>query len=154
MDKEYLFNRVTTANGPQLVAILLEELIDSLKKAAKSTELKDEEEAKAYIAKGKDILAELMSTLEGTSEIAVNLRSLYLFVNRLMTEGINKKSSVKFDEAIKVLGPLLEGWQQLGEDVSKTASPQQQRTKVTGLTYGKNQLNEYILDDDNKWKKG
>ncbi|MBM7615406.1 flagellar export chaperone FliS [Alkaliphilus hydrothermalis] len=152
-DKNYLLNRITTANGPQLVALLYEELINSLMEATGAMEEGKNEGIQEALARGRDILAELLSTLEGDSEIAKNLRSLYLYVNRLMTEADNYKSGQKLQEAIKVLTPLYEGWRQLGEEQVES-SLQKCSGRVTGLTYGKNQLNDFINHDEDKWKKG
>ncbi len=153
-DKDYLFNRVTTANGTQLVVILYEELMEWLKQATKSISEDKTEELYLCISKGRDILSELLSTLEGNSEISTNLRNLYLYVNRLMTEAVNQRNKSKLEEAIKVLTPLCDAWKQLSEGMQDNVSPNKGTTRVTGFTYGKNQLNDYIVNDENKWKKG
>ncbi len=148
MDKEYLNNRVATANDTLLVVLLYEGLLGSLESCIDS--LDDSMSLSADVNKCRDILAELLATLEGNSEIANNLRSLYLFINSRITEGFNKKSRQHFLEAIKVLTPIYEGWQQLAENEDM---PQSNPAIVAGLTYGKKQLNTYV-NELKEWNKG
>lgn len=150
-DKEYLYNRVMTSNGPQLVELLMEGLIKNLEDAGEAMEAG--EDYSPMVGKAKDILAELLSTLEGNSAITRDLRGLYLFINRLITEGVAQKNPNSFREAAQVAHPLHEAWGTLG------AQLQEQNTEkgpaiVTGLTYGKASLNEHILDQGDRWQKG
>lgn len=148
MEKEYLLNRVATANEAQLVVILFEGLIENLEDAVDSV---DKTSALAHIVSNcKNILAELLVTLKGGTEFSSNCRSLYLFVNQLITDGLNKKSKDRFIEAKMVITPIYEGWRELAErDEAFTHNT----AVVTGLTYGKTQVNTYV-GELNQWKKG
>lgn len=157
IEKQYLSNRVLNANDAQLVAILYEGLIENLKDGM------DYINAKAYIKlnansqKNREIVAELLSTLQGNSEIAKNLRGIYLYVNTLITEGENKKDSKKLQEAIKVITPVYEAWEELGkkEAANKPISKPTGPAIVAGMTYGKGKLNDYVLNNSgNRWEKG
>lgn len=152
--KDYLSNRVATANDAELVAILFEGLIETLQEGMTSIESNDDVKLDYCIDKSKDILAELLSTLVGDSEIANNLRSLYVYVNKLMTEAHIKKDATKLQGAIKVVTPLHEAWKELAQKEFEKGVDTQGPAIVAGVTYGKGQLKDYVMNDDERWKKG
>lgn len=160
IEKEYLSNRVATANDAQLVVIVYDGLIDTINSAIEYIENKDKEKLNTSINKIREILAELLSTLKGDSEIANNLRSIYVYINKLVTEAEIKQDKEKLEDAIKVINPLYEAWQELGEkevNVSSDINKIHKKSKpsiVAGMTYGKGQLNDYVVDDENRWNKG
>ena len=63
-----------------------------------------------------------------------------MYLNKLITEGELKKDPAYFDTSIKVLTPMLEGFQQLEVKEKPRA--------VSGLTYGKGSLGEYSLEEE------
>ena len=162
IEKEYLANRIANANESQLVAIMYEGFISTVKSSIGHIENKDKEELNSSTNKTREILAELLATLEGDSEIVDNLKSIYIYLNKLITEAEIKQDKAKLEEAIKVINPLYEAWQELGEkevagtdDDSQIAStPAKTPSIVAGMTYGKGQLNDYVINDNNRWEKG
>jgi flagellar protein FliS len=161
IEKEYLANRVANANESQLVALVYEGLIDTIKSAIGYIDEGNKEKLNASVNKVREILAELLATLQGDSEVAINLRSIYVYVNKIVTEAELKGDKGKLEEAIKVINPLYEAWQELGEkdevatslssvDATSTNRP----AIVAGMTYGKGQLNDYVINNDDRWQKG
>ncbi len=119
IEKEYLASRVATANDAQLVAILYEGLIDTLKECITCMKNEDNKNLNTAINKCKDIIAEFMATLKGDSEIANNYKRLYLYINTLITQADIKKDAGKLEEAIKIVMPLYEAWSELGASMAK-----------------------------------
>lgn len=160
IEKEYLANRIANANDAQLVAIVYEGLIDTINSAIEHMREGNKEKLNYSVNKAREILAELLATLQGDSEIANNLRSLYMYVNKIVTEANIKEEESKLKEAIKVLNPLLEAWQELGEKDEVAASstpgniPSSRPTIVAGMTYGKGKLNDYVINNEDRWQKG
>lgn len=161
IEKEYLANRVANANDAQLVAIIYEGFIDTIKSGIEHIESGNREKLNSSVNKVREILAELLATLQGDSEMANNLRAIYVYLNKLVTEAELKQDKEKLEEAIKVITPLYEAWQELGEkeDVeirgSQVATPSVSRPAiVAGMTYGKGQLNDYVINDEDRWQKG
>ena len=156
IEKQYLANRIANANEAELVAIVYEGLIDSLKDGIDFLSINAEDRFNKSIEKSREILAELLSTLEGDTEIANNLRSLYFYINELITDASIDKDGEKLELAIKIITPVYEGWKELGtkeggRDLEDTPQGPQ---IVAGITYGKGQLNDYVVNNDSKWKKG
>ncbi len=156
IEKEYLANRVANSNDAELVVILYEGLIDTLRDAIDSLEANSLGDLNIFIQKAREILAELLSTLQGDSEVANNLRRIYLYLNQLITGAYNNKDAEQLHLAIKVVTPIYEGWKELGdrEGVQAQESPSKGPKIVAGMTYGKGQLTDYVIDDEDKWQKG
>ncbi|CAH2211914.1 flagellar export chaperone FliS [Tepidibacter aestuarii] len=153
IEKEYLASRVAAANEAQLVAIMYEGLIDTFNECI--TYINKKENLDTLMDKSRDILAELIATLNGDSEIANNYKSIYLYVNNIITEGFIMKDESKFEEAIKVITPLYEGWNELGEKMYMDNIQENKGPKlVAGMTYGKGYVNESIMNNQDRWEKG
>lgn len=157
MDKKYLASRVATANDAGLVVLLYEGLIDCLKDAKDQVQKRDDEVFEKNIEKIKDILTELLATLNGDSEIASKLRCIYGYVYKLITDGVIKKEQNKFEEAIKVVTPLYDAWIELEKqefEKNKNKSNSNRPEIIAGATYGKGQLNNYVVNNENRWRRG
>ena len=160
IEKEYLANRIANANDAQLVAIMYEGFMSTVKSGIEYIENKDKEKLNESINKTREILAELLATVEGDSEIASNLKSIYIYLNKLVTEAEIKQDKTKLEEAIGVITPPYEAWQELGEkgeletEDAQIDTPIKTPSIVAGMTYGKGQLNDYVINDEDRWEKG
>lgn len=148
--------RVATSNGPGLVALLYEGLIENLEEISlRISDSKEYELVNERLENSREILAHLMATLGNDNEISDNTKSIYMYVNSLMTDGYNKKDKSKFLEAIIVLKPLLEAWREVSEiEKSKEDSSIKKPSVVAGMTYGKNNISEYVQGSVKDWDKG
>lgn len=163
IEKEYLANRITNANDAELVAITYEGLINTLNDGIDYIDVKAYKSLNKATQKSREILAELLATLKGDSEVASNLKSLYVYTNQLITEGEIQRDPHKLQTAIKVLTPLYEGWKELGEKEGKKEGKKEGEKPnaslngpkiVAGMTYGKGQLNDHVINNESKWEKG
>ncbi len=153
IEKEYLASRIATANEAQLVAIMYEGLIDTFNECISNID--EKENLDTLMDKCRNILSELIATLTGDSEITNNYKSIYLYINNIITEGYIMKDECKFEEAIKVMTPLYEGWNELGEKICMDNIKENKGPKVVaGMTYGKGYVNESIMNNQDRWEKG
>ena len=108
----YQDTTVTTQSKGRLIVMLYEGAIKFLKLAIKEIEAGNPEEKNKYISKAIDILFELNAVLdiEAGGEVAMNLRNLYLFMGRHLTEANIKQDTQKIEEVIKLLEELNQGW--------------------------------------------
>jgi flagellar protein FliS len=108
----YKETSVTTQNKGKLVVMLYDGAIKFLKLAIKEIEAGNTEEKGKYISKAIDILFELNAVLdmEAGGEVATNLRKLYLFMGRHLTEANTKQDIGKIEEVIKLLEELNQSW--------------------------------------------
>jgi flagellar protein FliS len=108
----YQDTTVTTQSKGRLIVMLYEGAIKFLKQAINQIEADNPEAKGQYISKAIDILFELNAVLdmEAGGEVAMNLRSLYLFMGRHLTEANIKQDTKKIEEVIKLLEELNKGW--------------------------------------------
>lgn len=144
LDKKDIEKRISSANDAELVAILYEALMDNFNDSLLSIDEENYAELKDINKNSRDILAELLATLEGNSEIAINLRQIYIYVNELITKGENKKDKNFFEMARKIIRPLYEGFSEIEKNIEPKV--------VAGLTYGKSNLDEYQMKGNKTFK--
>jgi len=108
----YQDTAVTTQSKGRLIVMLYDGAIKFLKLAIEEIEKKNPEAKGKYIIKAKDIINELNMVLdmEAGGEIAQNLRRLYLFMNRHLSEANIKQDPQKIREVITLLEELNQSW--------------------------------------------
>jgi flagellar secretion chaperone FliS len=108
----YKDTAVSTQNKGRLIVMLYDGAIKFLNLAIKDLEANNFIEKGRYIVKAQDIINELNAVLdmEAGGEIAINLRNLYLFMNRQLTEANIQKDPRMIREVIGLLDELNQGW--------------------------------------------
>jgi flagellar protein FliS len=156
LNSKDLASRIATANESGLVAILYEGLIEILEQGYKDLQENQETFFKERIEKAKNVVAELLATLKGNSAIANQLRSLYVYIYRLITKAFLNQDGEKLEEAIRILIPLKEAWSVLENQEFEQSLQQKQKKPqiVTGATYEKGALKDYVIDQPDKWGRG
>jgi len=113
--KSYRKTEVTTSDPVKLVIMCYEGAINSLKLAKEKIKEKDYEKKSKAIIKAKDIIEELMCSLdfEKGGIIASNLSTIYNYMLRRILHGDVHKDLGAFDEVIGMLNELLSAWQEV-----------------------------------------
>ena len=111
--QSYRKTNVVTADPMRLVIMCYEGAVDSLKLAKQKIDEKDYEAKAKAINKTKDIIDELLCSLdlEKGGVIANNLSSLYNYMKRRIMFGDINKDTGAIDEVIGMLSELLSAWQ-------------------------------------------
>ena len=111
----YRETEVLTATPGQLVVLLYDHLLISLRKARIAMETRDTEAQGEHLEKGRVILTELLVTLdhERGAEVAANLGSLYSFLlGELVQVGIRGDLS-RLDRVTNMIAELRDAFAQL-----------------------------------------
>ena len=110
--KTYQETAITSQTQGKLIVMLYDGAIKFLKLAIKDIQAKNPEAKGKYISKAIDIIFELNTVLdtEAGGEIAMNLRKLYLFMGRHLTEANAKQDVGKIEEVINLLEDLNQSW--------------------------------------------
>lgn len=110
----YRTNAVETASPEQLTLMCYDGALRFMRRAAKSLDEGDRADATAATGRAQAIVNELNITLdmEAGGEIAANLRSIYLFVNRHLSEAMVACESAKIHESMNLIGDLRGAWAQ------------------------------------------
>ncbi|MCL1826843.1 MAG: flagellar export chaperone FliS [Candidatus Cloacimonetes bacterium] len=118
MDNRYQVYKqidVNTTNRGKIVVMLFSGAITFLNKAKMYMEKKDFENKGKYIVKAQDIVEELNISLdlEKGQEIAKNLKSIYLFVDRHLTQANIENEPQKIDNVLKILERLKSAFEEI-----------------------------------------
>jgi flagellar protein FliS len=108
----YRTNTVETASPEQLTLMCYDGALRFMRRAAKSMDDGDLADASYAVGRTQAIINELNITLdmEAGGEIASNLRSLYLFVNRHLSEAIAHHDVLKLRQSMNIVGDLRGAW--------------------------------------------
>lgn len=157
--KDDLGVKIATYSGEQMVALAYEALIENLEEASKLIKTGNREEVSKLLDHNREIISHLTATMgEEEDEVSFTTKQIYLYVNRLMTEGYNKIRPELFEEGAKVLTPLKDGWHELSMELEKIEKEKDVKSSgntkkvYAGATYGKQDIN--IYSDSQNWDKG
>ncbi|MCK5644870.1 MAG: flagellar export chaperone FliS [Gammaproteobacteria bacterium] len=111
----YQENTVTTQNKGTLVVMLYDGAIKYLKQAVRAIQIGDAETKGIFIAKALDIIFELNSVLdmEAGGQITKNLRSLYNFISRQLSQANISHDEKVIQQVISILEELNQGWRSI-----------------------------------------
>jgi len=108
----YQQTAVTTQSKGRLIVMLYDGAIKFLKLAVKELEAGNFAAKGQYINRAQDIINELNAVLDmdAGGEIAQNLRSLYMFINRRLSQANAKRDPQMIQEVITLMNELNQGW--------------------------------------------
>ncbi len=103
---------VTTQNSGRLVVMLYDGAIKFLKQAVKALQAGDLEAKARNIGRAREIIFELNTVLDldAGGEVAQNLRTLYNFMNKHLTQANINNDVQMIRNVIALLKKLNEGW--------------------------------------------
>jgi flagellar protein FliS len=112
--KNYREVEIETASGLRLVVMLYAGAIKFLNIAREGILSKKLDSANNNIIKAQDIISELMTSLNfDAGEVAHNLYSLYLYMNRRLLEANIEKNLEIINEITRLLNTLKSAWEEL-----------------------------------------
>lgn len=108
----YQDTSITTQSKGRLVVMLYDGAIKFMKMAIKEIEADNPEAKGKYIERAQNIINELNSVLdmEAGGEIAMNLRRLYLFMNRRLNQANIKQDPQMIRDVITLMEELNQSW--------------------------------------------
>ena len=107
----YKQTSVETASPERLVVMLYDGAVKLLRIAKESIENNNIEDANKYLCKTQDIINEFIVSLDmNTGEIAVNLRNIYDFWNRMLIEANLKKDPAIIEQIAVQVEEMRDAW--------------------------------------------
>ena len=120
----YRETEVLTATPGQLVVLLYDHLLLSLRRARTAMDARDVEAQSVCLEKGRDVLTELLVTLDRDrgGEVASNLAALYSFLlGELVQVGI-RADVARLDRVTSMIGDLRDAFAQVSTTVGASAA--------------------------------
>lgn len=112
--QKYQEINVKTADQGKLILMMYDGAIIFLQQAKEFGRDKDYVAKSEKITRTQDILFELMAALNmEAGSIAVNLKSLYMYMVKRLFDAIFKNDSHAIEESIKIMSELRESWEKI-----------------------------------------
>lgn len=144
-------SQVANATQGQLLRITYDLLLESLDNIKKRSEEETDKAFAQEIGRSRQILQTLIDTLDFKQAIAQDLLSIYVYINGLLIKSLIKYDDSLIEEAKELINRLLVGWDEITANDTVTTKVMNNAQQVyAGLTYGKGDLNESVLDDKNR----
>jgi len=119
--KAYGNNKINTASQAELTLMLYEGAVKFCNRAKDALEEKDYETVNINIQKCRNIVVELLSTLNHKYPVAKDFETLYNYIFALLTEANMKKDMEMLDKALAELRDIRDIWKEI---MTKTKGPQ------------------------------
>lgn len=144
--------KIINATPTQLVLINYELILHYTNKAKIMLEKKNYNEFYKEINSARQFLSELMGSLDMKLDISYNLLNLFFYINKRFVSAYIKKDASFIDEAEKILIPLYKEFCKVEPTLDTDQQPAMYNTQsvYAGLTYGKNSLNELVVNPGEK----
>ena len=114
-------NKITTASQADLTLMLYDGAVKFCNIAILALEKKDYETVNTNIQKSRDIVVELLSTLDHKYPVAEDFARLYNYIFALLVEANMKKDMELLQRALDELRGIRDVWKEI---MSKAKSPQ------------------------------
>lgn len=113
----YVENHISTQQRARLIVVLYDGAIRFLKTARQKLEEGDYALKGVYIGKAQDVLAELSNCLnmEAGPQIANDLRALYNFLHRHLTQANIQRDPQMIDDCVAILEELRQAWEHVAD---------------------------------------
>jgi flagellar protein FliS len=123
--RDYLESRVLSAQPAELVEMLYQVAIQSLKKAIAHLKRGDALARAGEISRAQEAVNELMAALDHSvgASFTQTLASLYAYVQQQILKGHAGKSEEALQRAIEILTTLQEGWSGVCTELAKANQP-------------------------------
>lgn len=137
--------RIAQANSTDMIVILYEMLSDYIEEAKDATAQGDDVALAEAVRKARNVLNELLGSLDLKYEPAISLRQLYFYCIRKLVHAQAKQAGA-LDDICKVIVPLREAYAQVAKLNQNGPVMGNSQTVYAGLTYGRNDLTENMAD--------
>ena len=119
--KAYGSNKINTASQAELTLMLYDGAVKFCMRAKDALEVKDYETVNVNIQKCRNIVVELISTLNHKYPVADDYETLYRYIFALLTEANMKKDMEMLDRALVELRDIRDIWKEI---MKKAKGPQ------------------------------
>ena len=138
--------RITRANKTELIVILYDMILSYIEEAKEAFEKEERAAFRDAIRKIRGCNQELIASLNLEYEPAMNLLSLYLYVNRELVHADVRKDLQALEHVSMVISGLKEAYEVLAKQDHSGPVMQNTQAVYAGLTYGKDDLTENMTD--------
>ena len=148
--KQMFTRRITQANKTQLTVIVYEMLLAYLEDARAAHDAGQTEELVQNIDLARACIGQLRSSLDFQYELAGNLFSLYCYADRALARDMFSLKVDNLDTIEMIFTKLRDAYQQISSQDQSGPLMENIQSVYAGLTYGRTDLNESLVNYDAK----
>lgn len=138
--------RIVEANKTELIVILYEMLMDYLKDAIEANRRNDRDGFRKEIKRARGCVLELMESLHLEYDLARNYLKIYSYVNRELAMADARNTVEPLEEIRKIIAGFHEAYSEVSKQDTSVPVMANTQSVYAGLTYGKSNLNENLMD--------
>ena len=140
--KQEFTRKISNANKSDLVVILYDMFDCYAMDAVNEYDEEKIDDMVLSVRKAKDVVRELINTLNPEYEISSNLYSIYRYVEKQLITAEIRRNSATINEAAKCMRSLAGSFREIAKQDTDEAIMKNAETVYVGMTYGKNSINE------------
>lgn len=134
--------RVSQASPCELIVIMYDIILDDVKNAKDAKIVENQKQYQADLSHAGRFVNELMSALDFSEPIAFRLMSLYIYVNKMLTQARISGKPEGLSDVELVIEKLRAGFDGIKQQDTTGPVMQNVQQVYAGLTYGKGKLKE------------
>ncbi len=146
--KQEFARRVTQAGPGGMIIILYEIELVYLDDAKKALEAGDDAEFRKAIHLTQEVIQHQRENLHFQFEPAWHLLELYLFFHKQLTQALAEKKFEPIDHVAAQITKLRDAYAEALDGIQEEPMMEHTQEVIAGLTYGKDSLNEDLLNYD------
>lgn len=140
--KQEFTRRITCANKSELVVILFEMFHQDVLDAIEYCEAKNYGDMHVEISKSRNIVLELINSLDMNYEISGNLYAIYRFVEKKLIQSDIRREVSGLKDADMLMAKLHESFEQVAKLDTDGPMMENSEPVYAGMTYGRENLVE------------
>ena len=148
--KQEFTRRISMANSTELIVILYDMVLSYSDDAEEALKGGRDHDFYVSISRMRNCINELMCSLHMEYEPAQALLSLYRYCMRKLSAAGVRRSIEPINEIRKIINPLRESYSGLVELNTSGPVMGNSESVFAGLTYGKNDINENLVNNINR----
>lgn len=148
--KQIFTRKITQANKTQLTVIVYEILLVYLEDSLTAFEAGNKDEFKHCLSKARECISELRISLDFNYEPSASLFSIYCFADRELAKNIYGNKINNIHELQDMFTKLKDAFEAVSKNDNSKPLMENIQGVYAGLTYGKNDLNENLVNYDSK----
>ena len=143
--------RISRANKTEMITILYDMAAQYLTDALNDLKKGKEKEFRLFVNRAKDVISELMASVNVQTELGRNFLKLYIFYKETLTKAYLDYDTAAAEHVLKMMKSLSAGYSEAAK--KDLSGPVMSNTEnvYTGLTYNRHMTNENFVDNgDNR----
>lgn len=142
--------RITNANVSQLTVILCDMFLEYCSEAEEALVTSNFDGYRTGIVRARNVLSELIRSLDRSQDLANHIYELYRFVERQLIKADISRISEPLENAKRIVDRLAESYREVAAKDTSSSLMENTQEVYAGMTYGKYDINSQTVSQSNR----